>query len=345
MRLLVVTQVVDKRDQVLGFFHNWIEEFAKQVDSIVVICLKEGEHSLPSNVTVYSLGKEKAPQHKLRYAFRFLRLLWLLRREYGHVFVHMNHEYLLIGGWIWRLQRKKIGLWFTHGSVPLTLRLASIFPNHIFTASTQSLRLPTKKKKVMGHGLDVGNLMFRKSPPEGSVTFITVGRISQVKNIHILVDAFAFLEKHSRPILKVIGSSITEQDKEYERQLKEKVAALNLQECVLFLGTKGHQDIQEELANAHAFLHASNTGSLDKAPLEALAVGLPVITVNPEVGEDVAAVAVTETTAEDFASKIKYFMETKPWLSKDIRVGARKSVETNHSLPRLIKALISELSR
>ena len=56
-RLLITTQAVDLDDPVLGFFHRWIEEFAKHCESISVICLKEGRHDLPDNVHVYSLGK------------------------------------------------------------------------------------------------------------------------------------------------------------------------------------------------------------------------------------------------------------------------------------------------
>ena len=58
MRLLIVTQVVDQNDSVLGFFHRWIEEFAKNCEKVHVICLKESVHNLPENVAVHSLGKE-----------------------------------------------------------------------------------------------------------------------------------------------------------------------------------------------------------------------------------------------------------------------------------------------
>ena len=59
MKLLIVTQIVDKNDPILGFFHRWIEEFAKHVEHIEVICLKEGKHKLPSNVHIHSIGKEQ----------------------------------------------------------------------------------------------------------------------------------------------------------------------------------------------------------------------------------------------------------------------------------------------
>jgi len=58
MKLLVVTQVVDTEDPVLGFFVRWVEELAKHVESVEVICLREGKHMLPVNVHVHSLGKE-----------------------------------------------------------------------------------------------------------------------------------------------------------------------------------------------------------------------------------------------------------------------------------------------
>ena len=58
MKLLIITQTVDINDQILGFFHRWVEEFAKHCEQITVICLEKGIHDLPQNVRVFSLGKE-----------------------------------------------------------------------------------------------------------------------------------------------------------------------------------------------------------------------------------------------------------------------------------------------
>ena len=66
---LIITQIIDKDDPILGFFHRWVEEFAKHIDHIDVICLKKGEHTLPSNVSVYSLGKEGG-ESRIKYTFR-----------------------------------------------------------------------------------------------------------------------------------------------------------------------------------------------------------------------------------------------------------------------------------
>ena len=72
MKLLIVTQKVDKNDPILGFFHRWIEEFARHVEFVTVICLGVGEYSLPVNVKVLSLGKEKK-KSRLKYIFMFYK--------------------------------------------------------------------------------------------------------------------------------------------------------------------------------------------------------------------------------------------------------------------------------
>ena len=59
MRLLIVTQKIDEQDAVLGFMHGWVAEFARQAESVSVICLEKGEVNLPENARVFSLGKEK----------------------------------------------------------------------------------------------------------------------------------------------------------------------------------------------------------------------------------------------------------------------------------------------
>jgi GxxExxY protein len=162
MKLLILTQKIDMNDDVLGFFHGWVAEFAKSCEQITVICLKKGENDLPANVKVLSLGKEKLEIgywkldiiKKLKYGFNFFRYLWQERKNYDAVFVHMNQIYVILGGLVWKSLGKKIGLWYTHGAVGLSLRLAEKMADLIFTATSDSFRLKSNKVKVLGHGID-----------------------------------------------------------------------------------------------------------------------------------------------------------------------------------------------
>ena len=72
MKLLIITQKVDINDPVLGFFHRWLEEFAKHYEFVTVICLEKGEHRLPENVKVLSLGKEKLKIENSKFLFLYL---------------------------------------------------------------------------------------------------------------------------------------------------------------------------------------------------------------------------------------------------------------------------------
>src|SRR5262249_21960920 len=147
------TQAVDLDDPVLSFFHAWIEEFAKNAEHVHVICLKEGRHTLPKNVSVHSLGKENG-RSRTKYLFRLYKYVIGLRREYDLVFVHMNPEYLVAVGWLWRLMRKVVGLWYIHPRSSWCLRKGMKFAHVIFSASQQSFPHVTRKLMPVGLGVD-----------------------------------------------------------------------------------------------------------------------------------------------------------------------------------------------
>src|SRR5262245_46329036 len=131
MRLLLVAQTVDRTDAVFGFFHRWIEKLALHFERIEVICLREGEHTLPANVRVHSLGKEHRG-NKLSYGFRFYALLGKLRGSYDAVLVHQNQEYLLLAGWLWKLSGKPVYFWANHFAGSFLTRLAALWCTKIF---------------------------------------------------------------------------------------------------------------------------------------------------------------------------------------------------------------------
>ncbi|MCA9353483.1 hypothetical protein KC842_01250, partial [Candidatus Nomurabacteria bacterium] len=101
-KILIITQIVDKNDPILGFFHSWILEFAKNFESVIVVCLKKGEYNLPSNVEVLSLGKEEGVS-RIKYLTRFYKYIFSKKNNYDSVFVHMNPIYVILGGVFWKM--------------------------------------------------------------------------------------------------------------------------------------------------------------------------------------------------------------------------------------------------
>lgn len=310
MRLLLITQKVDNRDPVLGFMLGWIEAFARRVSSVVVICLEAGECRLPENIRVLSLGKQNTIIHysmftiplfrRLLYAFRFWRLIWRERGNYDAVFVHMNQVYVLLGGLFWRFLGKKVGLWYAHGHTPLSLRLAAPLCDVIFTSTKSGCRLASKKVRVVGQGIDMGKFYPAPEPREsaarkGALNLITVGRISPVKDYETILKTLETLRHRGLPFfLTIVGgpfgqsaraSAERSPEREYLEKLKRFVAERGLSSAVSFLGPVLSEDVAALLRKADCFVSASQTGSLDKTFVEAMATGLPVVGSNDALRE------------------------------------------------------------
>lgn len=272
MRLLICTQAVDKNDPALGFFLRWIEEFAKYCETVAVICLYKGQYELPSNVHVYSLGKEGGKRYRIAYTVRLFQYLWALRGSYDAVFVHMNPEYAALAGWWWRFSGTRIGLWYTHKNTRLLLRIAVFFSHIVFTASRESFRLRSKKVEVVGHGIDTDFFT-----PDYQISrkqhMLSVGRLMKSKR-HDLAIQEAGKEKRA---IRIAGEGP-------ERAALEALAEeLGVQ--ATFLGRVTQAQLREEYRIAAILIHTSETGSLDKVVLEALACDCPIKTRDPALKE------------------------------------------------------------
>lgn len=256
MKLLIITQKVDINDSNLGFFHRWIEQFAKHCEKLIVICLQKGECALPNNVKVLSLGKEECVS-RWQYLKNFYRYIFQLRNQYDAVFVHMNPEYCILGGVFWRLWHKKIMLWYTHKAVNLRLRFGTLFAHKIFTASKESFRLKSPKVEIVGHGIPTD--VFENLPdnvPADQLCLLAVGRNSPTKDFDTAISAVQELKnnKNLPPIKFVIESS------------------------------RNYYEMPNVYHSYHILIHTSRTGSIDKVVLEALAAGRIVVTSSEAFG-------------------------------------------------------------
>ncbi|MFM2339813.1 MAG: hypothetical protein RLZZ360_449 [Candidatus Parcubacteria bacterium] len=280
-RLLIITQVVDTNHPILGFFHRWIEEFAKNCEQVHVIALSVGEYQLPANVTVHSLGKE-AGENRLKYLWRFYRSIFALRHEYDGVFVHMNQLYVVLGGLLWRLWGKRIGLWYAHGAVPLSLRVATQLTHIVFTSTPQGFRLPSKKVVVTGQGIDMSRFVYTPRTASPVLRLCIVGRIAQSKQIETLIAACAKLAEARVPFtFRIVGAATTPSEKQYEAMLRQQVIASGLSGHIVWYGPASQAELPALLASTDIFIHDGVTNSLDKVLVEAVACGVPVVSSNP----------------------------------------------------------------
>ena len=341
MKLLIITQVVDEDHPILGFFHRWLIEFAKHCEHVHVICLHVGNHSLPTNVTVHSLGKEQGAG-RLQYLIRFYRLIIQLRNEYDQVFVHMNQIYVILGAPLWKVLRKKISFWYAHGKVSFSLRIATVLTDIVFTSTSEGFQIDTYKKYIVGQGIDTEIFTpLLKQKNEELLQLITVGRIAPTKNIGTLLRACTLLKKQEvRFHFKVIGVAITEEENQYFEQMKKLAVSEDIEENVTWVGPIKNSQLPTYLQAASVFIHDSATASLDKALLEAALCGCVVISSNKAY----------RALTNNIAPGLLFTEGDSVTLAKNVIENARYSTEflqeeilKRASLPDLVHAIIRRL--
>ena len=337
--LLIITQKVDFNDDNLGFFHRWIEKFSEKLDKVYVICLAEGKYNLPGNVIVFSLGKEKG-YSKIRQWFRLQKFLLRYLPQVDGVFVHMCPIYGILSFPLVKIFKRKMILWYTHGSVSFKLKLAEKLMDGILTASLSSCRIKNKKIKVVGHGIDVGLFQPKEKQHSDNFRILFAGRINKTKDQETLIRAVDILvnRQNIRKIkLRIIGHPLVKSEREYLEGLKGLVKNKKLDDCVEFIDGVPYLKMPSYLQQADLFVNPSSTGSLDKVVLEAMAAGCLVLTCNEGYRDILADKYLFERgDAEDLAQKITYLMGAE----KDF--GLRKIVAENHNLDNLIIKIIQQ---
>jgi glycosyltransferase involved in cell wall biosynthesis len=277
MKLLILTQKVDKNDPVLGFFYGWIEAFAEKCEQVTVICLGAGEYALPANVSVCSLGKEKG-NSRAAYLLHFYKYIWRLRREYDTVFVHMNQEYVLLGWKSWKILGKRIWLWRNHAKGGLLTRCAVLLSNRVFCTSADSYTARFKKTERMPVGIDTDFFSPDPAVPREPKTILFLGRIAPVKKVLEFVD---WLKSQDFDSATIAGGALP-QDLEYEEEVKKRLAALGLEGKVKWVGPVDKVEARRLYRSHEAYANFTPPGSFDKTIFEAAACGARLVTRNPE---------------------------------------------------------------
>lgn len=344
MKLLIITQKVDKTDPVLGFFHNWIINLAQNFDKINVVCLEQHEHNLPQNVFVYSLGKELKSngynlKSKLKYIFNFYKYIWKLRGDYDAVFAHMNQEYVILGWTLWKLWGKKIFLWRNHPEGNFLTRVAVWVSDRVFCTSPQSFTARYKKTELVPIGVDIERFKDLKIERlKKSILFL--GRMDKIKRPDLLLEALDILHKKGINFVCDFYGDPTKGSEEFYVSLQTKTSELGLQNKVYFYPGVSNNQTPTIYSDHEIFVNLTALGSMDKTILEAGACGCIPISINKILdGETEADLTIGEVNPESVAERLTEILGKSEDRKQIIRQQIRKFIEEKHSLDALIQKL------
>ncbi len=365
MKLLIITQKVDINDDVLGFFHDWILEFAKNCEKVTVICLEKGKYDLPDNVRVYRLGKEKKLKvetpcqgvctgqkvfKRIKYLFNFYKLIWKHRKNYDRVFVHMIPMYAIVGAPVWKILNKRIGLWYAHGHVSLALKVAEKLVGDIFTSTKEGCRINSDKIQIVGQGIDTEKFFTQAWKTKNDYfNIISIGRIAPIKDYETLIRVIDILVNDNgreNIRVKIIGGTLLAEHKSYSAKLKQLVKDKKLEDYIKFTGSVPYSNILSYIQSANLFASTSRTGSLDKVMLEAMSCRVPVIACNEAVkdvlGDYVDDLMYKKGDSDKLARKIERLMNLSGEERADLGNNLREVVVREHGIGGLIKKILNK---
>ena len=343
MHLVVLTQVLDRDDAVLGFFHGWCETFAEHVTRLTVVAQRVGDVQLPDNVDVRSLGKERGGG-RVAMARRLGATLLSLRgeRRPDAVWVHMVPRLALYAAPALLPRRVPMYLWYTHKAVDGSLRLAVPLVRKVFTASEESFRLPSGRAKrvVTGHGIDCAR--FAPGAASRDIDVLSVGRIAPSKGQAELLDALARLPACPRTV--IAGDILLASDAGYRDALRARAAGMGGR--VELAGAVPWLEVAGLMQRARVMVNASRTGSIDKVVLEAMACGALPLTCNeafvPLLGPELSArLTFRLGNPADLAAGVQRLLALPPGEAAALGVRLRALVVEGHDLRRLVPRMVA----
>jgi len=349
MRLLVLTQSVDTAEPTLGFFHDWLREFSAHFERISVVCLREGEHALPKSVRVYSLGKSAQGRpasgwerfwSRIRYVGKFYRYAWGLRSEYDAVFVHMNQEYVLLCGPLWRMLGKRVYLWRNHYAGNILTDVAVALSHVVFCTSKYSYTAKFKKTKRMPVGVDTDTFKPHPSTRRVPRSVLFFGRFAPSKRPDVLVDALLMLKRKGVDVQASLYGSALKRDVAYRDAQKEKAGASS--GSIAFYEGVPNRDAPRIYCAHEIFVDPSASGMYNKTIFEAAACGCLVVAASEDFREHVDARFVCTADAFTLAARLETLLRMSD-AEKDAARAVLGKLARENSLRVLGESLAAEI--
>jgi len=145
--------------------------------------------------------------------------------------------------------------------------------------AVEALGAPPDRIESLPVGIRTADIEFRSAPPpDGAIRCVTVGRLIRLKGVDAAIDAMAHLDDLQPPVeLHVVGDG--EERPALERRAQER----GVSDRVVFHGWMTREEVLRTLRESHLLVQPSRpmlSGQVEAqgvAPLEAQAIGLPVI--------------------------------------------------------------------
>ncbi len=346
MKLLVFANKLNQEDDIMGFLPSWVRAISPSLESVTVIAQYVGVFSLPGNVRVISIDKDKN-QGIIKRVVLYWKHLIQERDHYDGIFIVMAPSWAVVSWPLSFILRKKIYLWYAvwRGSFMLHLALAVV--DKVFTSVESAFPFKSSKVIPIGQSIDTNIFVPRGDEGSGEGRILFLGRISPVKKIETLIAALVKLQDLSWKLI-IAGDNTKKKDEDYKQYLMEVIQRDNLKNRVSWVGKIPHSQVPHFFQAGDIFINLTVSGSFDKTILEAMASGAIVIVSNPALKEflpsELAEILIFhEGDAIDLSNKIEKVLSLSLEEKRFIGIKLRDIVIQHHSLSQWTDRLIKNL--
>lgn len=353
MQILLFNLATDVDDPVLGFTTGWICALAKRAHFIHVITMRAGRVEVPTNVRVYSVGKEKDYSEPRR-AVEFYRILSRILRE-DHIdvcFSHMMPLFSVLAGPVLKAKHIPLITWYAHPSLTCILKLAHHWSDEMVASVATAYPYRHNKLTVIGQGIDTdlfspdGALL-----PEDPSIVLCAGRLSPVKDHPTLLKAASLVRRSWSKVFRVVilGGAASPRDRSYIQSLQEQVAKLGLRDVVYFEPAVPMEKLPFWYRHCAVHVNMTPTGSGDKVVWEAMSSGKLSLAANQGFRETFGRYAdlllFHHRDAEGLADGLHRVLSLSATEGQRMGIYLREQVVKMHSLNRLAAVLMDFFAR
>jgi hypothetical protein len=238
------------------------------------------------NIILSQIGGGSFPKRVLA-IFKLIGITFkiIMSRQKNICFFHMTTRALPIVGPILKFFQVPIFLWYSHQSSPLSLKLSLRWVDAVFSPTKNTFPAQAKRLITTGHGLvpaqskmELNNQesVYDESIDGERKSILVIGRIARIKRIENLLIALANGDI-TNCIVECIGPL---QDQTYFTFLLDLAKELNLE--IIHIPALSASELSD-YTSKKSLVFSGTQGSVDKAPLEAVANGCLLISTNDDL--------------------------------------------------------------
>ena len=352
LNICFITQKYDESDPYRSNVVEWIRELSlnKKVNNIHIITRKKSSKNRIKKGTISSIDSKS----KIKSLILFYIEIFKQLPKKPIIFIHMGGPYA-INLFLFKLFfRLKIYQWWAHPKISHVTRIGFyVTLDKLFTCSENSFPINSKKKIVLGHGINIKRFPLRKGNKSRTNFLVTASRLTSRKNIDKMIYLTKYLNdiNNKKVFLKIYGSPLSKYDLKYKNRLIRLINKLKLNKLVEILPAVDHRKLHLIYKDKNIYLNFSNT-AVDKAILEAMSTGIPVLSCNPCLKEIIdnhefrdLIMFNQNDSIREIANKANIFFKQTEDQYKEYKLKSHNIIKSNHTIKNLMSKIVDHIDQ